>query len=60
MGRVLNLLNVGTYIPDIFVYFCPCGTNPHVLPISGDVARGGASDRAIDRSVGVDHVDMDH
>ena len=24
------------------------------------MARGGASDRAIDRAVGVDHVDADH
>ena len=31
MGRVLALLNVGYYIPDILVSFSPCGTNPHTF-----------------------------
>ena len=60
MGRVITLQIVGSYKPDDLFFFFQCGTNPHYSYLSGDVARGGASDRAIDRSVGVDHVDADH
>ena len=42
MGRVLTLLNVGYYIPDIFLNIFRVGL---ILPISGDVVRGGSSDR---------------
>ena len=60
MGRVIPLYIVGSYKPDDLLFISPCGTNPHSFYLSGDVARGGASDRAIHRSVGVDHVDTDH
>ena len=49
MGRVLTLLNVGYYIPDILLSISLCGTNLHTTLFNmQDVARGGASDR--DRS----------
>ena len=31
MGRVLTLLNVGYYIPDILLSISPCGTNLHTI-----------------------------
>ena len=31
MGRVLTLLYVGYYIPDMLFYFSPCGTKSHTL-----------------------------
>ena len=60
MGRVIPLYIVGSYKPDDLFSFFQCGTNPHYSYLSGDVAQGGASDRVIDRAVGVDHVDADH
>ena len=53
MGRVIPLETVGSYKPDGFRNNFRVGLiSTLFLPISGDVARGGASDR--DRSAPIE------
>ena len=53
MGRVIRLVTVGSYKPDGFRHhFCVGLISTLLLPISGDVGRGGASDR--DRSAPIE------
>ena len=51
MGRTIPLETVGSYKPDGFLNIFRVGL---ILPISGDVARGGSSDR---RRASISHVD---
>ena len=46
----------GSYKPDDFLSFIPCGTNPHGFYNAGDVARRGATDQTGDQSTRVDRM----